>query len=231
MINGNRVLGVIPARAGSKGLPGKNLKPLIGKPLLAWAIEQAKKSKYIDRLILSSEDPKIISVAREWGCEVPFLRPAELARDEIPAVDVVLHAIDAISENYRWVILLQPTSPLRLAKDIDACIEICANDNAPACASVTEVKEHPFWMFTIDKSNCLVPLIKQGSMPNCRQFLPKICVLNGAVFVARSDWLRQNRTFFNADTRACFLPQERSLDIDTELDLKICEVLLNEYTS
>ena len=125
MLNGKTILAIIPARGGSKGIPRKNIKPLAGKPLIAWTIEEAKKSKYIDRLILSSEDEEIIRIAKKWGCEVPFVRPKEFAEDETSGIEPILHAIETLSEKYDYVCLLQPTSPLRTVNDIDGCIKKC----------------------------------------------------------------------------------------------------------
>ena len=121
MIEGKKVLAVIPARGGSNGVPRKNIIDVGGKPLIAWTIEEARKSKYIDRLILSSDDREIIEIAKRWGCEVPFEQPAEMARDGTPGIAPVLHAIEMLPD-YDYVVLLQPTSPLRQVEDVDGCI-------------------------------------------------------------------------------------------------------------
>ena len=227
MIQGRSILAIIPARGGSKGVPRKNLREIAGKPLIAWAIEAGKKSHCIDRLILSSDDPEIISLARSWSCEVPFVRPAELARDETPGIDPVLHVLSVLPEKYDYIMLLQPTSPLRLAEDIDGCMETCLRHQAPACVTVTEVDQSPFWMYRLDASRHLAPLMDQKSLPACRQDLPKIYILNGAVYVAQTAWLQQQRTFLTNETVGHIMPRERSLDVDTELDLKICESLIS----
>jgi N-acylneuraminate cytidylyltransferase len=227
MIQKKSVLAIIPARGGSKGVPRKNIRLLAGKPLIAWTIEEAKKSKYIDRLILSSEDEEIISVAKKWGCEVPFVRPAELAKDETPGIEPVLHAMKALDEKYDYVVLLQATSPMRLVDDIDGCIETCASSNAPSCVSVTEVSEHPYWMYRINKADCLVPFIQQEEEIQRRQDLPDVYILNGAVYIAETNWLAQSRSFLTESTKAFVMPQGRSLDIDNDIDFKLCEVLIN----
>ncbi|MEH2097772.1 acylneuraminate cytidylyltransferase family protein, partial [Nostoc sp.] len=121
MIHGKKVLAIIPARGGSKAVPRKNIREIGGKPLIAWTIEEAKKSQYIDRLILSSEDDEIISIAQKWGCEIAFKRPVELAQDDTPGIAPVLHALNQLPI-YDYVVLLQPTSPLRQVIDIDGCI-------------------------------------------------------------------------------------------------------------
>ena len=226
MIRGQSVLGVIPARGGSKGVKRKNIRRIAGKPLIAWTIDEAKKSKYIDRLILSSEDPEIISVGQEWGCEVPFVRPEELAKDDTPGVDPVLHALERLPEKYEYVLLLQPTSPLRLVDDIDGCLELCLDRHAPACVSVTEPDKSPYWMYRLDEGGHLISLLAQESTVGYRQGLPKVYVLNGAVYVAQSSWLKGQRTFLSPETIAYIMPKERSIDIDTQIDIDICEYLL-----
>ena len=152
MIKDKTVLAIIPARGGSKGVPLKNIRDVGGKPLIAWTIMEGKKSKYIDRLILSSEDERIINVAKKLGCEVPFTRPSSLAQDETPSIDVIVHAVQTIPEKYDYIVLLQPTSPLRKVTDIDNCIEQCLQKNAKACVSVTEPEKSPFWMYKIDEN-------------------------------------------------------------------------------
>ena len=226
MISGKSILAIIPARGGSKGLPRKNIREVGGKPLIAWTIEEAKKSKYIDRLILSSEDEEIIKIAKTWDCEVPFVRPIELAQDDTPGIEPVLHAIKAIPEKYDYVVLLQPTSPLRKVEDIDGCIELCIQNNAPACVSVTEPDKNPYWMFTIDKKGQLNPFVVAARLITRRQDLPKVYALNGAVCVAKRDWLEKNKNFISEETMAYMMDEERSLDIDSESNLNYCDFIL-----
>jgi CMP-N,N'-diacetyllegionaminic acid synthase len=227
MIGGKRVLAVIPARGGSKGVLRKNMRTLAGKPLIAWTIEEARRSRYIDRLVLSSEDSEIIAVAREFGCEIPFIRPVELARDETPGIEPVLHAITALPESYDCVVLLQPTSPLRTAEDIDGCLDLCSSRQAPACVSVTESEKSPYWMYTIDADKRMHPLVNVNVDNRNRQDLPKVHALNGAVYAADCQWLMRRRSFLSAETVAYEMPKERSLDIDTEWDLLLCEMRLS----
>ncbi|WP_333871700.1 acylneuraminate cytidylyltransferase family protein [Desulforamulus putei] len=224
-------LAIIPARGGSKGIPRKNLRLLAGKPLLAWTVEEAKKSQYIDRLILSSEDAEIIALAKSLGCDVPFIRPAQLARDETPGIEPVLHALQVLPEKYDYVVLLQPTSPLRRAKDIDECIALCMNQGACACVSVTEPAHHPYWMYELLPNGFLKPFMPKDKVPFRRQELQPVYALNGAVYVACCDWLQEKRTFLAEETVAFVMPPERSLDVDTELDLQICEFFLRLHSS
>lgn len=227
MINGKSVLAIIPARGGSKGVPRKNIRDLAGKPLIAWTIEEAKKSKYIDRLVLSSDDAEIIRVAQSHGCEAPFVRPAELALDETPGIDPILHALQALP-GYDYVVLLQPTSPLRSTEDIDGCIARCIAGNANACVTVTQAEQSPYWMYTLGDGGAMQPLIRTDESYARRQDLPEAYILNGAVYVAGSEWLRRHKTFVSDETLAFVMPQERSLDIDTELDLQILNIRYQE---
>jgi len=226
MIHEKTVLAIIPARGCSKGIPRKNIRILAGKPLIAWTIEEAKKSKYIDRLILSSEDDEIIKVAKNYGCEVPFVRPPELAKDDTPGIEPVLHALNTLKEKYDYVVLLQPTSPLRSVDDIDSCIENCFLSKAPSCVSVTEVDQHPFWMYAIDTSKNLAPIMQQHNNAFRRQDLPPVYILNGAIYIAESNFLANNRSFLTTMTKAYIMPHERSSDIDNDTDLKLCEMLM-----
>lgn len=219
MINNKKVLGIIPARGGSKGLPRKNLKQVRGKPLIAWTIEEGKKSAYIDRLILSSEDEEIIRVAGLHGCEVPFRRPVELAKDSTPGIEPVLHALEQVP-GYDYVVLLQPTSPLRTSADIDGCIEKCTGSRAPACVTVTKCQQHPFLMYFTDSLGNLVPVLPESAEFHRRQDYPDVFLLNGAVYVAETAWLTKNKTFVAQDTRGYEMPAERSVDIDSEADLQ-----------
>lgn len=222
MIHGKSILAIIPARGGSKGVPRKNIKLLGNKPLIAWTIEEAKKSAYIDRLIVSTEDEEIATTAIKYGCEVPFMRPAELAQDDTPGMDPVLHAMQTIS-GYDYVVLLQPTSPLRTVADIDGCIEKCMDSAANACVSVTLSEKTPYWMYHLQSDDTMKPVVETGNQITRRQDAPEVYVLNGAVFVAQFDWLLQSRSFLAKETVGYIMPKERSLDIDTELDFLVSE--------
>ena len=223
MINGKTILGLIPARGGSKGVPRKNIRMAAGKPLIAWTIEEALKSQYIDRVILSSEDPEIMEVASHCGCEVPFQRPMELANDDTPGVAPVLHALSQLPE-YTYVTLLQPTSPCRTVEDIDGCIERCEAAGAKACVSIVKCQEHPFLIFTKDQGSILHRLLPEAGNYHRRQDYPECFLLNGAVYVAQCKWLQSSRTFLSGETVGFEMPPERSLDIDTEEDFRRFEL-------
>lgn len=226
MIKGKSVLAVIPARGGSKGVPRKNIRELAGKPLIAWTIEEAKKSKYIDRLILSSEDEEIIDVAKKWGCEVPFVRPKELAQDETPGIEPVLHAVNMLT-GYDYVVLLQPTSPLRNSEDIDGSIEMCLYKQALSCVSVTEVDKNPYWMYFLNAKNHMEPVINNSRNYKNRQEIPRIYALNGSVYISNIEQLIAVKSFVESKTIAYPMPKIRSVDIDDEVDFQVAEYLRN----
>lgn len=227
MIGGKRVLGVVVARGGSKGLPRKNVLRVGGKPLIAWTVEAARQSNLLDRTILSTDDAEIAAIAAEWGCEVPFMRPAELATDHASIYDTLFHALDAEGEGFDYVVLLQATSPGRAATDIDAAIRTCFERGAPACVSLSEAAKAPHWMFTLSDGERLQPLFGWEPFRRRRQELPASFVVNGAVFVADIDWLRRNGNFYSPETVAWIMPAERSVDVDSVVDLRWFESLLS----
>jgi CMP-N,N'-diacetyllegionaminic acid synthase len=228
MIDGKSVLALIPARGGSKGVPGKNVRPAGGKPLVAWTVEAAKASRYVDRVILSSDDAAIAEAAAKFGCEVPFVRPAELATDKADSMSVVRHALGALPERYDLLLLLQPTSPLRTAADIDAALEQCLQGETQTCVSVCEPDKSPYWMMTMPADRTVQPLFQPEQVPARRQDAPPIFALNGAIYSAPTPHLAAGGGFVIKGTIGYVMPKERSLDIDTELDLRLADFLLTE---
>lgn len=223
MLNGKRVLAIISARGGSKGVPGKNIRLLAGKPLIAWTIEEALRSNYVDNVIVSSDDDTIIRIAEEWGANAPFKRPAHLAEDDTPGMLPIIHALKEMP-GYDYIVDLQPTSPLRLAQDIDACLEMLSV-HTPSVVSVTEPDHSPYWMFTLEADNKMKSIL--GTTGGIRrQELPTVYSLNGAVYVADVEWLLNKETFLSEETAAFVMPKERSIDIDTLMDFHICEYLM-----
>ncbi|MBX9769903.1 MAG: acylneuraminate cytidylyltransferase family protein [Candidatus Obscuribacterales bacterium] len=227
MFAGKTVLAVIAARGGSKGLPGKNLRLVAGKPLIYWSILEAQKSKLIDRLIVSSEDNEILAVARSFGAETPFVRPESLAADDTPGVAPVLHALEALP-GYDYVVLLQPTSPLRTVEDIDGSIGEAINKQSKSVVTISEPEKLPNWMCTLDENGRLSFLLGQSENTERRQDAKKIYALNGAVFVADCNWLVKSQRLDCEESIGFEMPKERSIDVDDEMDLKICETLLLE---
>ncbi len=224
MIAGKKVLGLIPARGGSKGLPRKNVLPLAGKPLIAWTIAAALESRYIDRLVLSSEDDEIMAVAADYGCAAAFRRPEALATDSATTMGVLQHALDELP-GFDIVVVLQPTTPLRLAEDIDGTMERLVAADAHSCVAVTEPEKSPCWSFGMHE-DVLTPLLGEENMGKRRQELPGAWVLNGAVYAARCDWFRETGLLVGRGTLGYPMPKARSVDIDTAFDLGLAELLL-----
>jgi CMP-N-acetylneuraminic acid synthetase len=230
LIRGNKILAVIPARGGSKGLPGKNVRLLGGKPLIAWSIDAALASSCVDRCIVSTDDAAISEAAQLWGGDVPFLRPPELATDDARIEDALIDVLDRVDERYDYIVLLQPTSPLRSAADIDGCVQLCVERQAPACITLSPPSKSPYLMYLFDGAARLQPFAdNKGAFR--RQDLPEVFALNGAVYVAEVDWFRERRTFMSAETVGYVMPSERSADIDTFLDFRFAEFLISEKAS
>ncbi len=230
MINGNKILAVIPARGGSKGIKNKNITELAGRPLLQWTIEAAKKSRYIDRFVLSSDDPQIQMVAESLGCEVPFTRAADLATDEASTIDVLLDVLERVA-GFDVVVLLQPTSPFRTSKDIDSCLELMMRDGAPSAVSLCPVQDHPALVFKLHSDKKIAPFVSSTpSQALRRQDLPAAFKLNGAVYIASIPWLIENKTFTAAEAVGYIMPENRSIDIDDAQDLSMAQELAQEIT-
>lgn len=228
-------IAIIPARAGSKGIRNKNISPVGGKPLIAWTIEAAAACKAISRTIVSTDSSLFADVARQHGAEVPFLRPPELAKDDTPGIAPVIHAIEwlATHQNYRpeYIMLLQPTSPLRTANDIDSAIQLARTRNADSVVSVCEVSHHPYWTMKLKDDGSLASFLDlnltelQQKYPR-RQDLPKAYAENGAIYLVRCSVLRESRTLYGTRLIGYVMPMERSLDIDTPLDLRLADEML-----
>ena len=229
-----RVLALIPARGGSITLPRKNILPFCGKPLLAYTIEAARSAAEagapIDRIIVSTEDAEIASIGREFGAELPFMRPPELARSDTPSLPVVQHALAFVEKEaslcYDWVLLLQPTSPLRTAGDIVRALEIGQEPETTAVVSVTSAgNSHPAKLKLI-VDGVLKPYLGDSLAPQRRQDLDSnVYKTNGAIYLARRDVLMTQDSFFGDRPRPLVMPPERSFDIDTSLDFEISEIL------
>jgi CMP-N,N'-diacetyllegionaminic acid synthase len=229
------ILGIIPARFGSKGVPRKNVRLVAGKPLIAWTWEAARKAPSIDRLIVSTDDPEVMELARSADIEVPFKRPEEFASDTASAVDVVVHALEWLkkSEGYEPDLLLwlQPTSPLRMADDIEAAITLQREKSADSVISVCPAEHHPLWMKCVREDGLLTAWTDATSSPQRRQELPQAFRLNGAIYVIRRDVLLKERSFYAAATYAHIMPNERSLDIDTPWELFVADLILKHSAS
>lgn len=216
-----KILGLIPARGGSKGVPGKNIKPLGGIPLLGRAVLSARESGVLDRLWVSTDDPEIARVAEEFGVAVPWLRPAELAQDGSALIDAAIHLLDrlAADEGYRpdALMVLQPTSPFRSAETIRKAVDLF-RASGESVVSVSASRFHPHWSYRLDGEGRLAPFIAGLGKPGPRQSLPDAYVLDGSVFLVSCVSLRETRSFHAGPCRALVLSPEEAADVDTPLD-------------
>lgn len=217
------VAALITARGGSKGIVGKNIYPLAGKPLIAHSILAARESTAISNVYLSSDDAEIIAVAREYGCQAPFVRKADLASDTATSIDVVFDALNRLPAHDIWI-LLQPTSPLRTAQDIDSVVAIMTATDAHSCVSVTEAADHPWLIYRPDDDGILRPYCDLPEKASRRrQDLPGAYVLNGAIYAFRPEWLITGKKLVDEGTRFWPMPAERSVDIDVMGDIAAAE--------
>lgn len=227
MYDGNRILALIPARGGSKGIPRKNIRLLKGHPLIAYSIHAARESKYIDRVVVTTDSEEIAAVSRDYGAEVPFLRPAELATDTSRSVDALVHALHELETRgdvYDSMVLLQPTSPLRRSTEIDEAIETFYSHGCLGVASVCEVSENPVLTRRIDSSGVLHPLLPICSTVR-RQDMPKFYHVDGAIYINKANEVK-SETSLNDNPIAYVMPARRSVDIDCIEDFEQAEELL-----
>jgi CMP-N,N'-diacetyllegionaminic acid synthase len=221
-----KILAIIPARGGSKGLPGKNIIDLCGKPLINWTIDEAKQVKYIDEIFVSTDDLAIKEVAGKNGIAINMLRPKELSQDDTLSIDVIL---DVLSHpeyaKFEIVCMLQPTSPLRKAQHIEEAFEKFFDLEASSCVSVCENDFSPYWSFEI-KEGKLKSLFAEDSIPLRRQDLPTTYSLNGAIYIAKVDWLKETKSFLTKQTIAYVMGPQESIDIDDKEDLDLAKSIL-----
>jgi len=224
------ITAIIPARGGSKSVPRKNIRLLNGKPLMYYTIKEAQSSNYIHRLFVSTEDSEIAEIAKGYGAEV-VPRPVELAQDDTPSLPVYQQVIEHLEEVGTFypdvVVILQPTSPLRTAEDIDDAIEELLRIDCDSVVSVCEAEHPPEWMCKLEGDR-LKFMIEGGNRVTRRQDAPRTYRLNGAVYVTTRDIIMKQNMITGDDTRAYIMPLERSIDIDTDLDFKLAEILISE---
>jgi CMP-N-acetylneuraminic acid synthetase len=227
-----RVLGVIPARGGSKRVPRKNIRDVGGKPLIAYAIEQASQAKTLDTAIVSTEDDEIRDVAREYGGSVPFERPAHLASDDATIDEVIEHALDwhaERGETFDAVCAVTVTTPLRDPRDIDGAVDRLFQTGGESVVSVTAFDDPPFWAVETDDEGYLSPYFGEGYLWSTTrtQEVPDLHRPNASVYVATVSAFDKHGSFYTDETRGYEMPRERSLDIDEPFDLKIADALLS----
>jgi len=230
MIDNKKVLGLVIARGGSKGLPGKNLLKLGGISLTARAVKAGLNSRYIDDVIISTDAHDIAKDAQDNGCEVPFMRPAELASDTAKSIDVIRHSLETLQKSgreYDIFVLLQPTTPFRTAGHIDDCLELYVKNDADSVVSVTEAEHHPLWMNTLPDDMSMKNFMRPEAENRNRQELQAQYRINGGVYAVSCEFLLKTGKLYSAKSYAYLMSAEDSIDIDTELDYKIAKAVIN----
>lgn len=227
-----KILAIIPARGGSKGIPGKNIVELNGKPLIAYTILEAQKIIEFGRILVSTDSEKIKIISEKFGVEVPFLRPSHLADDHSRTVDSVIDVLETLescfNEQYDYVCLLQPTSPLRTAADIKSCLKLAYEADGESVVSLVRVEEpHPYKMKRIE-NGAVKPFIPGTHSSVPRQELPPAYELNGAVYIAQLEMLIRHKSFFSKNTIPYIMPAERSVNINHHQDLILAKALISK---
>ena len=219
-----KTIALIPARGGSKGIPRKNIKIFNSKPLIYWTIQAALESKYIDRVIVSTEDEEIAEIAKRYTAEVPFLRPKELAEDDSLGIDPVIHALEMLP-NVEDILLMQPTSPLRKTHHIDEIFQLREKLKSDSAVSISLSRKHPNLFFKINSENIISPFSKDfKSLP--RQKYSDLYTVNGSLYLSSKKSILLNNSFFTSKTVGYIMPEKYSIDIDTQLDWDIAEFLM-----
>ncbi len=227
-----RILGLIPARGGSKRLPGKNIRQLLGKPMIAWTIEQALKSTLVDKVVVSTDDEAIAQVSRQFGARVPFIRPKELALDNALSVDVAIHALDFLrkhGEQYDYLALLEPTSPLRKPGDIDeGIVKLIDHPEADNLISLGAIHlEHPSLVKKL-QGNLVFPYTDMPQIDQSRE-TGKAYFPYGVIYLSKVESLYKRRNFYAGETLPLFIERWQNYEVDDEIDLFIIEIIMQKY--
>jgi CMP-N,N'-diacetyllegionaminic acid synthase len=229
-----KILALIPARGGSKGVPHKNIRPVAGKPLLAYSIEAALAAReMLYRVVVSTDDEQIADTARQLGAEAPFLRPADLASDKSPMVPVVRHAVQFIeqqdSAHLDWVLLLQPTALFRTAEDIRTAVDLAWQGGCDSVISVVQVfSTHPILMKKIEEGRLLPYCIEEKEGTRRQDYQPPAFMRNGAIYLVKRDVVVEKGSMWGDVIHPYVMPEERSVNIDSEMDLRVAEMMLAE---
>jgi CMP-N,N'-diacetyllegionaminic acid synthase len=225
-------IAIIPARGGSKGLPNKNILSFCEKPLISYTIEAAINSKYIDKVIVSTDCPKIAEVSKQYGADVPFLRPQELATDDAKTIDVLKHAVQFLEEqhyNFYHIVLLQPTSPLRNEKHIDESFDLYLKNKHIPVVSVCKANTHPYIMRTIE-DGYLKPFLQTDNLFHRRQEFPDVYELNGAIYITHKEYIKKG-LLYEESVLPYIMDKEYSVDIDDKIDFIIAETIYKNEVS
>lgn len=232
MINEKKILCIIPARSGSKGLPGKNIRELAGKPLLTWPIHAAQNSQYVDKILVSTDCEKIATIAKKNGAEVPYLRPPYLALDNSPSYSLIEDLLNNLSETFDYVLLLEPTSPLTDSYDIDKAIDMLDSSsmNFDSIVGITkEEKSHPSYLIRSSSKGCLSSYIEEGfEHPIRRQDLSPLYRMEGSLYLSKTASLKNYQSFYQKRTLGYEVPEWKSMEIDSIVDFICIEAIINK---
>lgn len=227
MLKNKKTLAVITARGGSKGIPRKNIKDLAGKPLIAYTIEAANKSQYLTRAIVSTDDAEIAQIAKQYGADIPFIRPTELAQDKSASIEAIQHAIKWLQKNknedYDYIMILQPTSPLRTSQDIDECIKLAIEKDADSVMSMVELDDFSIKKLKKIKDGLILPWqVDEGGTTSRRQDLEKVYKRNCAIYLTKTSLIEKG-DLFGKKSLAYIMPAEKSVDINSPIDFEMAE--------
>jgi CMP-N-acetylneuraminic acid synthetase len=229
-MSSEKILALINARGGSKGVPGKNKKPLLGKPLITYSIEAGQQSQLIDKILVSTDDEEIAQIAKDAGADVPFLRPAELATDTASQFDVIKHAVEFLEEqgeHYDIICILQPTCPLRSAEDIDSTINLLKETGSDSAITIGELYDkHPAVVYEMEGENMITPYIKVDKSGTRRQEFKPLYYRAGTVYVMRRKCIFEDNNLYGDSTCGHLVPDERCFNIDSPFDWQLCEAYM-----
>ena len=232
-----KVLGVIPARGGSKGVPRKNIRPVCGRPLIAYTIEHTQMARHLfHRVIVSTDDEEIATIAARHGAEVPFVRPASLARDDSPVIPMLQHAVEFVERQdgmrMDWICLLQPTEPFRTLEDFERCLELGFVGDCDSVISVVQVfATHPILMKRIEGGQLIPFCVEEREGTRRQEYRPAAYMRNGSIYLTKRDVLMKQHSIWGQIIRPYVMPPERSVSIDTEIDLKLAELMMADLLS
>ncbi len=231
MYKNKTFLGIIPARGGSKGLPGKNIKELCGKPLIAWSIESGLKSKYLDEVIVTTDSKDIANIAKQYGASVPFLRPDVLASDTATSFDAIKHTIEfyknEMKKEFDYIVLLEPTSPLREARDIDIAIEQLFNSNADSIVGICKTEDqNPAFLVFKNEKDFISGYENHDMKVLRRQDIKDVYFFEGTIYISKTDVLLNKKTFYHENTIGYVVPKYKSLEIDDIDDFIMVEAIM-----
>lgn len=231
MYKNKTFLGIVPARGGSKGLPGKNIKELCGKPLIAWSIESGLKSKYLDEVIVTTDSKDIANIAKQYGASVPFLRPDVLANDTATSFDAIKHTIEfyknEMKKEFDYIVLLEPTSPLREARDIDIAIEQLFNSNADSIVGICKTEDqNPAFLVFKNEKDFISGYENHDMKVLRRQDIKDVYFFEGTIYISKTDVLLNKKTFYHENTIGYVVPKYKSLEIDDIDDFIMVEAIM-----